>query len=119
MSNANESADLGVVISDTWSDEYCTWHVDFDSGAGTSEPWIVVLEWMSESGNPHHADWVTYCWQFYGETIDAALRDTVGWIEELAAWERCAACDGSGSWRADGAPCDECGGSGLAAVEAS
>lgn len=78
--------DLGIRLSDTWLAEQASWHVDFDEGAHVSWPWTVVLEWTSERDNPHHADWVTYTWQFYGETVERALTEAVEWCEAVAAF---------------------------------
>lgn len=104
--------DLGIRLTDTWDDEYCLWHIDFDGGADVAWPWTVVLEWMSESGNPHHADWVTYRWQFYGYTVDAALMEAVEWCDGLLPWAKCPECDGNGAW--NGVECPDCKGTGLA-----
>lgn len=107
------ASDLGADLSDLWSAETCGWHVDYDGGAGSVWPWTVILEWSSERGNPHSADWVTYTWQFYGETIDRALSEAVEWCEGLVPWEPCGECDGTGSWNGRD-PCGDCQATGLA-----
>lgn len=111
----SDDTDLGIVIADLWNDEGCNWHIDFDSGAGATAPWIVILEWTQEYGNAHGADRVTFTWQFYGATVDEALRDAAGWCEALAPWARCAACGGDGVYNSLSGRtiCDECNGSGL------
>lgn len=103
---------LGDRLHDLWSDERCVVDLNYDGSAGTSWPWLVGLVWTSEYDNPHHADWATYTWQFYGETPDDALVQAVRWAEGLLPFKQCGACDGRGRWKSD-EPCDECGGSGL------
>jgi hypothetical protein len=107
------ATDLGIKLSDLWSAEQCRWHVDFDGGAGTSDPWNVVLEWSDEHAGLHHADWVTSTWYFYGATVEEALSGAVEWCEGLLPFERCPGCDGEGD-RWGGRACPDCGGSGLA-----
>ena len=94
-------------ITELWSDERCDWSVRFDDGKW----WYVVLEWTDERAYTHAADWVTYTWEFYDESLTVALGDAVAWLEKLAPWRRCMACDGRGEW--NGNRCDECDGSGL------
>ena len=114
----DETVDLGADISDLWCDEGCSWHVDYDAGAGSASPWLVVLEWVQEGGLPYHRDveWVTWTWQFYGDTVDEALGDAAEWCWALVPWRRCEACDGAGEYGMKGGKvrCDECDGSGLA-----
>lgn len=111
-----ERADLGMVLEYLWWDERCSWHIDFDGSAGSSEPWTVILEWTQEYNNPHQADWVTYTWQFYGATVDEALADAIAWCEGLVPFERCGACDGDGEYTSGSTvvACEDCGGTGLA-----
>lgn len=110
------SADLGVTLDDLWSDEGCSWHFDFDGGAGTISPWQLTLEWTQEYGNEHHADWTTHYWQFYGVTVEEALTEAIAWCEALLPFERCGACDGTGAYGPlDGrVVCEDCEGTGLA-----
>lgn len=82
-----EETDLGAQLADLWSDERCAWHIDFDERAGSTLPWILSLEWTQEYGNPHGADWATYTWQVYGETVDEALAGAVEWCAQLRALE--------------------------------
>lgn len=106
-------ADHGEVLNDLWSAERCTWRIEHHGGSG---PWVVLLEWTQEYDNTHDADWVTFTWQFYGDTVDEALAGAVGWCERLWPWRRCDACDGLG-WcgrMLDRKPCDECRQTGLA-----
>lgn len=105
------SADLGVKLDDLWGDETCAWHIDFGD-----EEWAVVLEWTQEGRNEHNAEWVTFVWQFYGVTVEAALTEAITWCEALLPFERCSACDGEGSYGPVAVPkvCEDCGGTGLA-----
>lgn len=107
--------DHGEVLNDLWSAERCAWRIEHHGGDGA---WVVLLEWTQEYDNPHHADWVTFTWQFYGDTVDEALSDAVKWCEELWPWRRCDACDGLGWWgrMPDRKPCDECHQTGLASA---
>lgn len=111
-SEPHESVSLGDTISDLWSDERCAWHVDYDDSAGCDDPWLAVLEWTQEYGNPHSADWVTYTWQFYGHAIEEALREAASWCEGLIPFAPCRECDGLGGWQ--GKTCSDCNGTGLA-----
>ena len=97
---------LGVELDRLWNDERCTWQVRLDHGKW----WTVVLEWTQEGGE-HTADYVTFTWEFYDESLDRALGDAVVWCLELAPWRRCTACDGRGEWNETS--CDECNGTGL------
>lgn len=97
----------GQTIDWLWSDEGCAWRVELHDG----KYWTVVLEWVTDRTYTHDADWVTFTWEFYADTIDEALTDAAEWCQRLAPWRRCAACDGRGEW--NGNRCDECVGSGL------
>lgn len=110
------SADLGIRLSDLWYAERCGWHINFDGGAHSDNAFIVELEWTQEHDNAHQADWITYTWQFYGDTAEEALRDAVEWCEGLVPFEQCGACGGEGEYNtsAGRATCEECAGSGLA-----
>jgi hypothetical protein len=116
MTAATDSAALGARLADLWSAERCDWHIDFE--AGDPPQWVLTLEWTQEYGNDHQADWVTFHWLFYGETVEDALTDAAEWCEGLVPFERCGACDGDGEYGLVGT-CGACGGSGLAHPEAA
>lgn len=99
--------DMGACIDALWNDEGCSWSARYDGGKW----WTVVLEWTTDRLYVHDADWATLTWEFYDESLDVALLDTVKWVEQLAVWRRCPECDGRGEW--NGNRCDECNGSGL------
>lgn len=108
----DDSRELGEVLSDLWSAELCSFKVEYHAGM---TPWVVLLEWTSEYGNDHHAEWTTYTWQFYGDSVTEALYEAVAWCEGLLPWEPCRECDGNGEW--NGERCDDCDGTGLANAE--
>lgn len=109
-----EYPDIARHIDRSWSEERCNWSVEYVASYWTEDPnpWLVSLEWTSEYENPHHADFVTYTWQFWGGTAIEAMGDAAKWLDELAPWRRCGACDGVGRYSTVD-PCDSCGGSGL------
>lgn len=46
---------------------------------------IVSLTLSTEFGNQHHADWVEYTWQFYGDgSALTAFAEARKWVEQLA-----------------------------------
>lgn len=105
----------GDDLSDLWSDERCVWRIDYEAGGWGSPkvtPWVVVLEWTQEYGNPHQAEWASFTWLFYGDTIEESLAAAVEWCRDLLPWAPCGECDGKGSW--NGTLCADCQGSGLA-----
>jgi hypothetical protein len=108
---------LGDELARLWSDEYCSWRIEHHGQPWSepSDPFVVVLEWVEEGLNVHHADWVTYTWQFYGANVEEALVEAVNWVARLAPWRPCAECDGKGIW--NGVPCADCGTTGLAATD--
>ena len=109
MSDQTKAAtlDIGPRIDSLWNDEGCNWSVRLDGGKW----WNVVLEWSTDRVHLHDAEWVTLTWEFYDESLGTALCDAVEWLEALAPWRRCLACDGRGEW--NGNRCDECSGTGL------
>lgn len=107
------SAELAERIDALWSDERCEWKAVYERSMGSDGGWWnVYLEWTSEYGNPHEANWVTYTWQFYDRTAEAAMTEAVAWLEALAPWEPCRECDGQGVW--NGVACPDCHMTGLA-----
>lgn len=104
----------GERIAELWDAERCTWHIEYHGSrwSPTTDPYVVLLEWTQESGNEHHADWVTWTWQFYGSSAEEAMTEALRFCEELAPWAPCGECDGRGAW--NGQPCPTCATTGLA-----
>lgn len=109
-----DTALLGARIDELWDDERCDWKIVHEASIDSDNHgwWNVYLDWTSEYGNPHGCDWVTYNWQFYACSAEAAMREAVAWLEALAPWRPCAECDGQGVW--NGVPCPDCEQTGLA-----
>lgn len=105
-------------LSELWDDEGCVWSLVFDAAMyGATEPgsWLLELEWTQEYGNVHQADWVTFVWQFYGDSPELCVAEAVRWCEGLLPFAPCRECDGEGHYGLDGEiPCEACDGTGLA-----
>lgn len=112
MDEGLTTRDLGRALEDLWSDELCCWRVERH---GNETPWCVILEWTQERDNEHHADWTTFTWQFYGESVEEALADAVEWCRGLLPFRHCRECDGRGEYggpRGATVACEDCGGTG-------
>lgn len=104
--------DLAARVGELWDAEWASAEFRYEPAMfGHGPSWTVSLEWTSERGNPHGADWATYQWAFYADTLAEALADAVDWLEQLAPWRRCAPCGGEGDEHQ--AACDVCHGTGL------
>lgn len=105
--------DLATIIR-LWSGEYCQTEITTTDPDGP----VVALKWADDHHGYHQADWAEFTWQFYGDTLAEAIKNAANWCAELAIWEPCPDCDGTGQFTPshDLAPwdCHECGGSGLA-----
>lgn len=122
MTTIAQTTGLMNELHELWDGEGLEVHIGFDEPYFASEePWHVTLEWTTESGNPHQADWARYTWQFYGETPEESITAAIDWARSLLPFEQCHTCDGRGFYHYRSLPhsCDTCDGTGLAHPELS
>lgn len=109
---------LAERLAELWFEEGCDWSTHYEPAAHRNPPsWTVSLEWTTDRSYHHGADFVALTWQFYGDTFEDALSGAVEWLEHLAPWKRCDACDGLGDQHQ--AKCERCGGDGFDRVPSS
>lgn len=104
-------------IAELWSSEGCDQILRWDPSSmrvGEISGWTMELSWWTDRASFHGEDYTTFTWQFGGDSALEAMEAAVAWLEALAPWAACPACDGESPWREK---CGECKATGLAFPE--